>query len=508
MLENINLEFPVTVYGNLEKYNETISKGRCRIFYKYGNRNGTYITDEFADKLLATVPYAPVKGIFDTEEGDYTDHGTSRNQGRIYGIVPENPNLTWEDHVDEDGVTRTYACVDVLIFTGLYAEANAIIGKSQSMEIYQPSIKGEWKIINGKKYFVFESGHFLGLQALGDAVEPCFEGAAFFALYKDLKKIVEQIEKYELNQHDGGKHMLNYKLSDGAKFQAIWSLLNVNYCEAGGWMVEYDICEIYDDYAVVKNYAEGCWERVYYSKNDETDSVELGERVRCFFMDVTEAEKKALDILHGLNNNTYEKVDENYSAALAEIEAKNNELTTANEALAAANNTLTEVNETLTSANEALSAKETEYTTLVETHATEISNFETKIGELNESIATLTTERDDALSEVNEVNIAINNLKEENAALNSFKTNVETQQKKAVIAKYSELLDEEVVASYAAKLDNYVSAEALDKDLAYEWVSNNQSVFTNGGQSGVAYIPKDEPVTGGLEEILSKYKKN
>ena len=69
MFEDINLEFPVTVYGNLEKYNETISKGRCRIFYKYGNRNGTYITDEFAEKLLATVPYAPVKGIFDTEEG-------------------------------------------------------------------------------------------------------------------------------------------------------------------------------------------------------------------------------------------------------------------------------------------------------------------------------------------------------------------------------------------------------------------------------------------------------
>ena len=50
MFNDINLDFPVTVYANLEKYNETISKGRCRIFYKYGNRNGTYITDEFADK--------------------------------------------------------------------------------------------------------------------------------------------------------------------------------------------------------------------------------------------------------------------------------------------------------------------------------------------------------------------------------------------------------------------------------------------------------------------------
>ena len=44
-------------------------------------------------------------------------------------------------------------------------------------------------------------------------------------------------------------------------------------------------------------------------------------------------------------------------------------------------------------------------------------------------------------------------------------------------------------------------------ELAYELVSNNQSVFTNGGQSA-GYIPKDEPAVGGLEEILSKYKKN
>ena len=42
------LNFEVSVYGNLEKYTETISKARCRIFYKYGNRNGTYITDGFA----------------------------------------------------------------------------------------------------------------------------------------------------------------------------------------------------------------------------------------------------------------------------------------------------------------------------------------------------------------------------------------------------------------------------------------------------------------------------
>ena len=477
--ENIGLEFPVLIYGNLEKYNETISKGRCRVFYKYGNRNGTYITDEFAEKLLSTIPYAPVKGIYEGDEGDYADHGKARSQGRIYGIVPENPNLSWEEHMDEDGVIRTYACVDVLIFTGLYAEANAIIGKSQSMEIYPPSIKGEWKIINGKKYYVFESGHFLGLQVLGDMTEPCFEGAAFFALYQDLKKVIDQIEKYNLNVHNGGKvKMLNYKLSDNAKFNALWSLLNVNYTEANDWLIEYDICEVYDDYALVRNYSGGCFERVYYTKNDETDSVELGEHVRCYIMDVTEAEKNALEALHAMNEGTYEKVDENYQAAKDAIVTANNDLAT----------------------------KIEEYNTLSETFETEKSNFETKIGEYNETVATLTTERDGALSQLNDANDTIASLTEANNALTSFKADVEKQQKQAVIAKYSELLDEDLLSSYNEKLDSY-TAKDLDKELAYELVSHNQSVFTNGSQ-GTPYIPKDEPSIGGLEEILSKYKKN
>ena len=479
--ENVSLEFPVTVYGNLEKYNETISKGRCRIFYKYGNRNGTYITDEFAEKLLSTISYAPIKGIYEGDEGDYTDHGAARSQGRIYGIVPENPNITWEEHEDDDGVVRTYACVDVLIFTGLYTEANAIVGKSQSMEIYPPSIKGAWKIINGKKYYVFEAGHFLGLQVLGDAVEPCFEGAAFFALYQDLKKMVDEVQKYSLNGHNGGKKMLNYKLSDNAKFNALWSLLNVNYTEANNWLIEYDICEIYDEYAVVRNYSEGCFERVYYTKNDETDSVELGERVRCYIMDVSEAEKNALDALHAMNDNTYEKVDENYQTAKDAVETANN----------------------------SLAAKVEEYDALsatVETLTTEKSNFETKIGELEDSISTLTTERNDAQSQLDVANNTISELTEQNASLNSFKADVEKQQKQAVISKYSELLDEETINSYSENLDNY-TAKDLDKELAYELVNANQSVFTNGGQ-GKGYIPKEEPAMSGLEEILSKYKKN
>ena len=294
--------------------------------------------------------------------------------------------------------------------------------------------------------------------------------------------------------------MHTYKLSDNAKFSAIWSLLNVNFCEEGNWIVEYDIVEIYDEYAVVKNYNEGIFERIYYTKDDATDSIELGERTRCFFVDVTEAEKKALDALHDLNNNTYELVDENYSAALAEVEAKTGELNTANEALEA------KVGE-LNAANEALEAKIVEFDTLTETYNTEKSENETKIGELNESIATLTTERDNALSSLVESQTAVVNLNEEIASLNSFKAEIEKKEKEAVVAKYSKLLSEEILSAYTAKLDEYTDIKALDKDLAYELVSTNKTVFTANGNPQPAYVPRDTGVGNGLEGILDKYKK-
>jgi hypothetical protein len=182
--------FPVTIFSNLETYNEVLSKARCRIFYKYGNRNGAYITDSFAETLIKSLPYTPVKGIYDNFNEDYTDHGKSRDLGRIYGVVPENPNIEWEDHVDEDGVTRTYCCADVLLFTSLYEEAKEIVGKSQSMELYAPSLKYHEAIIHNRRYIVFDEGCFLGLQVLGDNVEPCFEGASFYTLQNSIEQAI------------------------------------------------------------------------------------------------------------------------------------------------------------------------------------------------------------------------------------------------------------------------------------------------------------------------------
>jgi hypothetical protein len=114
--------FQITIYGNLVKINDTISQARARIFYKGGNRNGTYITEEFAQKLIGTLPYTPGKGIWDSTNNDFLDHGQSRDQGKIYGVVPDEAreDFRWKDFEDEDGITRTYATVNIYLYTGIY----------------------------------------------------------------------------------------------------------------------------------------------------------------------------------------------------------------------------------------------------------------------------------------------------------------------------------------------------------------------------------------------------
>lgn len=463
MIEQVIREFPITVYGNLTKYSDTISKGRCRIFYKYANRNGTYITDEFAEKLLSTIPYTPVKGIYDNFDEDYTDHGNKRSLGRIYGIVPENPNLQWEKHLDEDGIEREYACVDVLIFTALYEEAGEILGKAQSMEIYEPSIKGSWKIINGRRMFEYTEGSFLGLQVLGEDVEPCFEGAAFFSLYSSLKQLVDEIKEYTLKLPEintGGQSQmfekLNFKLSDSEKHNAIWNLINPNYNEEGGWTIEYAICDIYDDYALAYNYAEASYERIYYTKNDETNEVSISEKKKVFVIDVTESEMNALNTIRTLNGDTYEKADEVYSQAskVSELEEQN-------------------------------------------------STYAQKIEELNDNISTLETEKGNFTTQLEEANNTITSLNEEIESLNTYKANIELKEKEEVISSYTELLSEEILDSYKEKISDFTAID-LDKELAYELKKNNVTVFSKNPNPG--FIPKDEPKTG-IEAILSKYKK-
>ncbi len=467
-MNRTQLEFPVTVYGSITNVSDTVSKARCRIFYKYENRNSTYITDEFAEELLSTISYVPVKGIY--EEDDYTDHGVTRSQGKIYGIVPENPNFAWEKHEDEDGVEREYACVDVYLFTAIYPEASQILGKAQSMELYAPSLKYHETVIKGRKYVVFDHGCFLGLQVLGEGVEPCFEGAAFYSLQHSIEESINKIREisanYELN---GGQPEMEiiYRLSDRDKFDALWMLLNPNCDEEHNWECNYGIVDVYDDYALVRNYQNGNFERVYYTKDDEAETVTINSREVVYFVDITETEKQTLDTLRRLNGGTYEAVNpllENAESTFTEVETLNSKIT--------------EMENTISTLNQ----EEENLRTEAQTYAAEKAQMDATVDSLNAQVTSLQTEVD---------------------SLNEYKLNIETQQKSAVITEYVGKLSEDILDTYREKLADYTT-ESLDMALAYELKKSNPSAF---GAPVEHFVPKVQKSESGVERILSKYKK-
>lgn len=453
-MENINFRFPITVY-NIKPSTDVLSMARVRIFYKGLNRNNTIITDEFAEKLLGTIQYAPVCGFYNEEESDFTDHGTSIEDSKPYGVVPQNPNITWEKFMDDDGIEREYACADVLLWTARYKAANEIVGKPQSMELYPKSIKGEWVNINGVRAFQFSQGSFLGLTPLGTEVEPCFEGAAFYTYQSTLSQMVKELEQYSLsnkNNQGGVKADMNFKLSDSEKYQKIWNLLNPNYTEASNWEVKKGIIDVYDNYILVRDYENAKYLSIPYTKSEETNEVILGEETEVFSIIVNTEEYEVLKQIRG-ESTTYAE-----SFAL------------------------------ITKATEDAATAEANYISTIADKNTEVENLNLKIAEFTGTISTLNTEKAEKDSEI--------------ATLNSFKAEIEKEQREAIFSKYNSLLDEETMNSFKEKND--LSNNELSKELAYALVEKSPTLFTLEENT---LIPKHkEPVLSGSARLLKDYK--
>lgn len=457
----MNFQFDVNIYGNFEKISPVLSKARVRIFYSGLNRNFTYITEEFGEKLLKTLPYSPIVGKY--ENGDYSDHGHGNEQLQVYGVVPEEPNIKWETHLDKDGIERKYACADVLLWTARFTEANDIVNKSQSMELYPQSVKGQWKYKDGIKYFEFSEGCFLGLTALGDNVEPCFEGAAFYSYTESLKELINELKQYNLLNKGGSKMAFDFKLSDSEKRDAIFELINANL-----EYYRYAICDIYDDYALCYDYDNNKYVRFYYTKNDEDNSVTINNQETAYVLDVTEAEYQAITNLRQLVS-SYTELEDNYTNS---------------------NNTINELTNQLAEAT----SKIEEYTAQTETLNTQNAEYSTKIEELNSSIEELSSKNAEYTAQINE--------------LISYKENVESSLKENLIDKYSTVIPEEILNNFKEKISEY-TVEDFEKELALSAVENNNSLFSKRDNE---FVPNgidfnSNSTCSGAQRLVNRYTK-
>lgn len=114
-------------FQEISENTPNIGRLKVRVFTKYGNRNGSYITEAVAEQLIqsAVKGNTPVVGFFDPETKTWASHsGPTLANG--YGYVEDF--LGWEPFQDTDGITREYAVFSVVLFTDYYEEANKIIG--------------------------------------------------------------------------------------------------------------------------------------------------------------------------------------------------------------------------------------------------------------------------------------------------------------------------------------------------------------------------------------------
>ena len=494
--DNVCLTFDVTTYGKLEQVTDTISKCRVRIFYKGLNRNRTYISDDFANQLISSLPYAPIKGIFNYGEVDFEDHGEDNTDGRIYGVVPENHNFAWEKHLDKDGVEREYATADVYLFTGLYPEASLIQDKPQSMEIYRVNLKGEWKIWeDGKPYFHFYKGSLVGLQTLGKEVEPCFEGSAFYnlegaamySLYKDLQDCVNYIKAiHPKTKNEEGEEMDKtlFRLSDNEKAEILFDLINPNFNEEGNWELNGIITDVYDDYALYVN--KSGYHRAYYTKDG--DNISIGEVVDVKITDVTASEFSALEAMKAIAG-TYEAVNESYTKLENEV------------------NELKIEKETYTTEKVALEEAKTALETEKETYTAEKEALEVSISEKDAKIDEYVTQISDLTAENVRLEKEKNDIISENETLGAFKKSVETEKKTAIINEFSVYLTDEQISSFKENMDNYEVADFKKEVCTAAWESD-PSIFSKREDSGLIFKGDNSgsKTETGVLGILNKYK--
>ena len=447
-------QLDVVICSEPEPISTTLSKCRVRIFYRGFNRNRTFISDDFAQQLINSLPYVPIKGIFNYGKVDYEDHGIDNTDGRIYGIIAANPNFAWEKHIDQDGIEREYACADAILFSALYPEAKIIVGSRQSMEIYPETMEGYWDTWeDGMPYFNFKKGELLGLQVLGQDVEPCFEGAAFYSLAKEVKELVEYVKSFKEQEE---KKNMDIK-------EEVVATPETTVEEVA---TENTVTLQDEEPAVIEQVEEPVTmqteEPIIVQEDDPVVIAEEANSIESAIETTTQDFEKATE-------EVFEKKDD----IPDEEEEKKKE-----EEDEKAKNSLLETVESLKSEIDSLKATQAEY--------------QKKIDEFN--------------SENVRLNNELMDIKNKNAELSEYKLSVETSKKEAVLSKFEEMLTEEQYNSFKEDISKYTESD-LEKEIIATIYHTNPNAFAKKEPELIYKDSNKDVVTeSGVLGLLNRYK--
>lgn len=446
-------------------------EGKVRVFYKYSNRNGSYITDEFAQKLAESAYNKPVIGYYDILQQDFLGH-EGPEKAKAYGFVIPG-SLVWTDHLDEDGVTRSYATYSVLIWAKYWDEARKLFTKTQSMEIDPDTVQGEWRMIGNSPFeeFVYTNGVMAGLCILGDMKTPCFEGAAFFSVDDD--SYIEFTKAIKNYFSIGGKDAMNVKVAglEHEHFEAIWTALNPNFSEEGAYSINLIPCEITEEHIFALSCENAGQVNKYSYSIDEEGKLVIADEFEAI----------------------------NYKAQVAEFEASQ-----------------TEMDAKLTDALNTYTALKDQYDTLMADKEALQSQFEALQGEIEALKSTLESKEQEFAAKQEEFNVELNAkqdefnaqaavLVEKDATIQQYSQTIseyENKEKETIINKFAACMPAETLQSIIDKKDSLTIKE-LNTELALEYTKFSMAKE----QKQEIHIPQEPPEESSLVKLLKNYKK-
>ena len=223
MHDSIKVDSPIEIL-EVTPLNPLISKCQIKVCYvgDEPNRNGSVITKAVATEMAKSLGGSPIVGFFNETKGDFEAHNqiidVSNGEWKFkdttqpYGFVPLDAKV-WFQKFSDDGVEHEYLMTEGYLWTGQYPETERILskGNNQSMELYEPTLKGFWSESDNGEYsfFIINEAIISKLCILGEDVEPCFEGAQItrvqFSFEPDFqKKIISMMEQVkEINEKGG-----------------------------------------------------------------------------------------------------------------------------------------------------------------------------------------------------------------------------------------------------------------------------------------------------------------
>ena len=260
MHTSIKLDTPVE-FINITPLNPLISKCQIKVCYvgDEPNRNRSIITKETAKQMANSLPGCPIVGFFNEEKNDFEEHNRiidiSNGQFKIkdttrpYGFVDLGAKVWFQKFLDDGMNEREYMMTEGWLWTGQYPECRRILahGNNQSMELDEELINAHWsKDGNGDpKFFIINEAIISKLCTLGEANEPCFEGASIgaptiqFAFEDGFKEqlfsMISELNDY-LNK-GGEKVFTRYAVEIG---DALWTAL---YSHVEGTYGIESVCE-------------------------------------------------------------------------------------------------------------------------------------------------------------------------------------------------------------------------------------------------------------------------